>query len=1141
MQIALVALALSFAPALVSSLQAQQHSLRHSETSAAAPSGAKLLGRVPSSQQLQFSLALPLRNESQLDALLSEFHNPSSPQYKHFLTAEQFAAQFGPTDEDYNKVLAFAKANGLTVTRTYRSHLLVNVRGSSAQVEQVFHVKMQTYQHPTESRKFYAPDAEPVVSSDVPVMTVEGLSTLNAPHPMLKHAAANDVHSDTTGSGTNGQFLGSDIRAAYAPGVTLDGSGQTLGLVELGPYNLSDVQAYFSTINQPLNVPIYNVLLNVDGLCLGTPATGGCDDGEEAADIEQAIAMAPGLSAVVVYEAYGSGSDALTAFTQAANDNIAKEISLSFGWGGTPSSEPGYEAVFKQLAAQGQNVFVASGDAGANVGGVGYPGNSQYITAVGGTDLTTAGPGGAWQSEVGWIGSGGGWNTQASIPSYQSPVITSANQGSTSYRNIPDVAAEANTDNYNCVNGSCGGGLGGTSLAAPRWAGFLALVNQQANGSPIAFLNPTIYSIGQGSSYSTFFHDVTTGDNYNSDSPNMFAAMTGYDLVTGWGTPNGQALIDSLAPANPTSPNFSITATPAAIPLTPGGSATSTVTVTALNGFSDTVNLAVKVIGAPAGVTASLSPATVTGAGTATLSIETTSETPGGSILMAITGTASGLQQNTYVTLQLPSFSLSASPATLYLNERGKATSKVTVVAQNGFDSKVTLSAPETLPVGVISQYSRGTSGAKQLTLYADSSAATLPVRGLTVTGTSGATSEVAPQLVLAVSAALGGWGAGVPVDLSAAYNLVGIHSDGTSFSDNGMDGDGYAFSSNLLTSARTLHGVRFLFGKPDEANEVYGAGQTISLPVGHYTSLQLLGTGIQGNQASQSIVVNYEDGSTATFSQSFSDWYSPSSNLGEGEAVAMAYRDTASGGQDKRQFNMYGYALQLDPRKVVKSMTLPSNRNLILAAATLTPNRLGTEVNLSKSFNATGIYTDGTSFPSDGGIDGGGAAYSATTLSDATGPTQTVVQGVAFTIAAANQPNVVYGTGEPIELPKGRYETLSILGTGVQGSQTAQPIVVTYADGSKQEFSQSFSDWFSSQEFPGETEAGALPQRDYNDGSVDARVFNLYEYTLYLDSRKEVRSITLPNNRYVIALAITLSGNDEEDRGIPAAPHFRW
>ncbi len=410
------------------------------------------------------------------------------------------------------------------------------------------------------------------------------------------------------------------------------------------------------------------------------------------------------------------------------------------------------------------------------------------------------------------------------------------------------------------------------------------------------------------------------------------------------------------------------------------------------------------------------------------LNVATTSALLGGNVLLVITGTSDGLQQNTYVALELPTFSLSTSPTTLYLNQSGKATSTVTVIAENGFDGKVTLSQPDNLPVGVAAHYEHSSTDAKPLILDASSTAVTVPARGLTITGSSGSTSQIAPQLVLAVSSALGAWGTGVPVNLSSAYNLVGIHSDGVSFNDNGMDGAGYAFSANLLTPARTLHGVRFFFGKPDVANEAYGAGQTIALPLGHYTSLQLLGTGIEGNQSGQSITIEYEDGSTATFNQSFSDWYTPSSNLGEAEAVAMAYRDTESGGKDSRQFNLYGYALVLDPHKVVKSLTLPANRNLILVAATLTPQALGTNVDLSTAFNATGIYTDGTTFPADGGIDSGGAAYSATTLNDATAATQVVVQGVSFSIAAANKPNVVYGTGEPIALPHGHYETLSIL-----------------------------------------------------------------------------------------------------------------
>ena len=112
-------------------------------------------------------------------------------------------------------------------------------------------------------------------------------------------------------------------------------------------------------------------------------------------------------------------------------------------------------------------------------------------------------------------------------------------------RNSPDVAAEANTDNYICYDGGCGGGWGGTSFAAPRWAGYLALANQQAvshNDKPIGFINPTLYTLGLGSSHATYFHDITSGSN------GTYSCQTGYDLVTGWGSPNGVGLINSLAP-----------------------------------------------------------------------------------------------------------------------------------------------------------------------------------------------------------------------------------------------------------------------------------------------------------------------------------------------------------------------------------------------------------------------------------------------------------------------------------------------------------------------------------------------------------------------------------------------------------------
>jgi subtilase family serine protease len=279
------------------SVQSQdRHAL---QTHMSAPATAAMMGRLPGEQRLNVAMTLSLRNETQLDDLLQRLYDPTSPDYRKFLTVEQFTAQFAPTEADYRAVVSFAESRGLTVKAATANRLVVEASGSVAAIESAFQVKMQVYQHPTENRTFFAPDFEPSVDSSLKVSGISGLSSLAPPRPMdLKRpSAANTVRSNATGS-EGGQFLGSDIRAAYAPGVTLDGSGQSIGLFEFGPYNLSDVQNYFSTTNQPLNVPIINVLLNgVSGSC-----PSGCDDGEEVIDIQQAISMAPNLAALYVYE-----------------------------------------------------------------------------------------------------------------------------------------------------------------------------------------------------------------------------------------------------------------------------------------------------------------------------------------------------------------------------------------------------------------------------------------------------------------------------------------------------------------------------------------------------------------------------------------------------------------------------------------------------------------------------------------------------------------------------------------------------------------------------------------------------------------------------------------------------------------------
>ena len=177
---------------------------------------------------------------------------------------------------------------------------------------------------------------------------------------------------------------------------------------------------------------------------------------------------------------------------------------------------------------------------------------------MGGTTLTTSGAGGSWISETVWnkgngTGSGGGISTQYSIPSWQQGINMSTSLGSSTMHNIPDIAMVG--DNiYVKYNRILSGRFSGTSCSAPLWAGFTALVNQQAiaNGRPVlGFINPTLYAIAQTTNYNSTLHDIITGNNTSSGSPNLFYAVPGYDLCTGWGTPAGQGLIDALAPLDP--------------------------------------------------------------------------------------------------------------------------------------------------------------------------------------------------------------------------------------------------------------------------------------------------------------------------------------------------------------------------------------------------------------------------------------------------------------------------------------------------------------------------------------------------------------------------------------------------------------
>ena len=511
------------------------------------------VGRLPQNQVMQLDLVLPIRDSAGLKSFLADLYNPASPNYRHFLTPEQFTARFGPTVGQYNEVLRFANYYGLQVVGGSRDGMDVQVKGTVGAIESALHVSMVNYQHPVENRIFYSADREPTPNLTFNLWHVSGLDNYSIPKPLYekrsdfaaKHGMEAElvVRHATTGSGPSASFLGSDMRAAYYGGTSLTGAGQNLGLLEYYGTDLADLTTYFTNAHQTNTVPV--TLLSTDGTSTSCVYSGRnkCDDTEQTLDMTQAIGMAPGLASLTMY--VGSTDTAMIA-AMTTHSPLPTTIGCSWGW--TPADPKTLDPYFQKMAAQGQNFFAASGDSSTwSRRNEAWPADDAYVVSVGGTDLVTASAGGAWKSETAWVDSGGGISPDSiAIPSWQKAAINSSNKGSTTLRNGPDVSANANFTFYVCADQTTctANSYGGTSFAAPMWAGFIALVNQQrvaSSKSLIGFINPFIYSENTNSTtYANDFHDITSGKS------GSYTAVTGFDLVTGWGSPKA-ALISVLA------------------------------------------------------------------------------------------------------------------------------------------------------------------------------------------------------------------------------------------------------------------------------------------------------------------------------------------------------------------------------------------------------------------------------------------------------------------------------------------------------------------------------------------------------------------------------------------------------------------
>jgi kumamolisin len=492
---------------------------------------------------LKLNINLEVRDRAQLRSLIAAASTPGGPDYGRYLTQAQYTERFAPTSDELGAAERWLSGRGLRVTGASRDNAIVHVAAPTATVGRALGVEINDYAY--HGRAFYANDREPTLPSDLRVDWVGGMSDYEVGVP------ANPIHcvnrrSEPVFCG----YFGSDYRAAYNLSDT--GEGQTVGFTLWGKeVPQSDYTNYAKDTG--------TTALTVGGAGsngLQFIKVGGASTenalGEVALDTEVAHAVAPGI-----HETYWLGHDSSSAtletvLSEAASSNVAV-ISNSWGFTGGCGVNAGMEKSLEHGAATGKTFYFSTGDAGAS-GGCHFPSVSQFVVAVGGTDLSV-GSNSEWKSEKAMKDDGGCSNVEPR-PSWQTGIGSPLEWPSTACtgRATPDVSADSCYSSeepfgtecgaFVDVEGKCCQNYGGTSLSAPIWAAGSAAWNKAnaAAGRPtLGFAAPTIYSIANDSTtYGKDFHDIQTGSN-------GFAATASWDEVTGWGSPNFNSLANNPA------------------------------------------------------------------------------------------------------------------------------------------------------------------------------------------------------------------------------------------------------------------------------------------------------------------------------------------------------------------------------------------------------------------------------------------------------------------------------------------------------------------------------------------------------------------------------------------------------------------
>ncbi len=553
------------------------------------------LGPTSTQQQLTLAIGLYPRNEDELHTYLSDLSQPTSVNYRRFLTPTQYDVLFAPSPTSYSTVQQFLHDAGFTISGVYTHRLLLVASGTVGQAEHALHITLYNYRTPNQ-HVYYANDDEPLLPAALAEL-VESIIGLNdavqlthPPLPPMQQVRQTlPANQFCLGHGMN--YLTPDqvasaynLNSLYAS--NLRGEGQSIALFELDTFLTQDISAYSACYGQSHAV-IQTIKVGPDPV----PSDGGVAEVE--LDTELILSAAPHLGRLRIYEAANNDAAVLAEWAQIVQDAIPV---VSTSWGQCElfmSSAMAQEenTLFSAAALQGQSIFAASGDTGSasclaqnsNTPQLSAddPAAQPYVTGVGGTTLSL-GTNGSYGDETSWNNppnsatgyaggaSGGGISIFWAAPSWQegpgvnSPV-SSATPCHTTLpqicREIPDVSLHSDPNvgyllycsslAVGCDPNGAWYSVGGTSAAAPLWAAMASLTNElslRQAGTLLGFVNPLLYQIStQASQYAACFHDITTGNNdFAHLHDGLYAATPGYDMATGLGSYNAYALATML-------------------------------------------------------------------------------------------------------------------------------------------------------------------------------------------------------------------------------------------------------------------------------------------------------------------------------------------------------------------------------------------------------------------------------------------------------------------------------------------------------------------------------------------------------------------------------------------------------------------